>query len=128
MPGNNRNLNSRKGNYKRTGKEPSIEQEKIMNTDSDRNSGIATEKLKTLRTGERTFNLLVDAVPYLIKASPFSFNGETRFYINVNGGDDHVFTWDSELAGLRAIDDGASILPDTLEEAISQKLQSRQNK
>src|SRR3990170_3859941 len=109
MPGNNKK--------NRTGREPSIKQEKITDTDIDRNKGIATEKLKLLRTDERTFNLLVDDVPYLIKASPFSFNGETRFYINVNGGDDHVFTWDSELAGLRAIDDNAAILPNTLEEA-----------
>jgi len=107
-----------------TGGGPSAKQSKT--TDADRNAGTITEKIKPLRTDERTLNLVVDDVPYLVKVSPFSFNGEARFYVNVNGGDDHVFTWDSELAGLRAIDDGASVLPNTLEEAISQKLQSQQ--
>ena len=73
-----------------------------------------------------TFNLIVDAVPYIIKARPFSLNDEVRFYVNVNGGTDHVFTWDSELGRLRAIDDQSSIMPDALEEAISAKLESKQ--
>ena len=118
MPRTNRNLKSQKSR-------PSIKQEKIMDTEDSRNSGIAPEKIKPLRTNERSFNLLVDDVPYLVKASPYSFNGEARFYININGGDDHVFTWDSELGALRAIDDNAGILPNVLEEAISQKLQSQ---
>src|SRR5687768_6037807 len=103
MPGNKRNLNSQQSNTKKihTGSQPSIKQEKIMDTDDSRNAGIATEKIKPLRTDERTFNLLVDDVPYLVKASPYSFNGEARFYININGGEDHVFTWDSELGALR---------------------------
>jgi hypothetical protein len=71
---------------------------------------------------QKTFNLLVDDVPYLVKAEPFSFNGETRFYISLNDGDDHVFTWDSEVGRLRAIDDQAAIIPDAVEDAISQKL------
>jgi hypothetical protein len=33
-----------------------------------------------------------------------------------------VFTWDSELKRLRSIDDNASTLPDSLEEAISDEL------
>ena len=77
-------------------------------------------------TDVRSFDLLVDDVPYLVKAVTFSFNDELRFYINVNGGSDHVFTWDSELGRLRGIDDNASILPDALEEAISRKLESQQ--
>lgn len=107
-----------------TGGEPSMPQEKT--TDANRNAATATEKIKPLRTGERTFNLLIDDVPYIVKVSPFRFNGETRFYVSVNGGDDHVFTWDSELSGMRAIDDNAAILPPAVEEAISQKLQSQQ--
>jgi hypothetical protein len=71
---------------------------------------------------QKTFNLRVDDVPYIVKAEPFSFNGETRFYISLNGGTDHVFTWDSEVGRLRAIDDQAAIIPDAVEEAISQKL------
>lgn len=76
------------------------------------------------RANEKAFNLVIDEVPYLVKTLPFSFNGETRFYISINGGNDHVFTWDSEVKQLRAIDDEAGVLPEALEEAISQKLQS----
>lgn len=70
----------------------------------------------------RTFNLLVDDVPYVVTAESFSFNGETRFYIRLNEGADHVFTWDSEIGRLRAIDDQSATIPDSVEEAISQKI------
>lgn len=73
---------------------------------------------------EKTFNLLVDKVPYSVKTSAFTFNGETRFYVSINGGDDHVFTWDSEIKGLRAIDNDSFEIPDAVEKSISQKLQS----
>jgi hypothetical protein len=69
-------------------------------------------------------NIVVDKVPYLIRVEPFDFNGETRFYIKINDGENHVFTWDSELHELRAIDDEASVLPVALEEQISQELQA----
>jgi hypothetical protein len=75
--------------------------------------------------GEKIVNLVVDSVPYIIKARPFTFNGEQRFYVNVNGGTDHVFTWDSELGRMRAIDDEASIMPDALESKISGWLEAR---
>jgi hypothetical protein len=70
----------------------------------------------------KTYNLLVDDVPYIIRAKSFDFNGETRFYISVNGNPDHVFTWDSQIRRLRSIDDSASTIPDALEEAISYEL------
>lgn len=74
----------------------------------------------------RNFDILVDDVPYFVKAAPFSFNGETRFTVRVNDGPEHIFTWDSQIKGLRAIDDEASILPDPVEEAISERLQSKE--
>lgn len=70
-----------------------------------------------------TFSIVADGIPYLAKVSPFSFNDETRFYIRINGGPQHVFAWDAELPGYRAIDDDAASMPDSLEEALSQKLQ-----
>lgn len=76
------------------------------------------------KTTEKNLNIMIDDVPYILKVSPFLFNGETRFYVSVNGGTDHVFTWDSELGRLRAIDDNSGILPSALEVAISQKLES----
>jgi hypothetical protein len=109
-----------------TGGHPSIPQDRTRSIDADRNAGRAIEKIKPMRAEEKTFDLLVDNVPYLVKVSPFTFNDETRFYISVNGGEEHVFTWDSELKGLRAIDDSASSLPSRLEEEISGRLQSVQ--
>ena len=99
------------------------EQNKTKDTSADRNNGIATKKTKSIRTDERNFDLLIDGVPYQIKCIRFFFNEELRFNISVNGNPVHVFTWDSELGGFRAIDDSASSLPAGLEEAISEKLQ-----
>ena len=69
-------------------------------------------------------NLVIDKVPYEVKVEPFTFNEERLYYVNVNGGPQHVFTWDSEASLLRAIDDDAADLPDAVEEAISRQLQS----
>jgi hypothetical protein len=77
-----------------------------------------------IQTEKKRFDLVVDGVPYSIQATPFSFNNELRFMIRINGGDEHVFTWDSEIGALRAIDDSAGTLPVSLEEALSEKLQA----
>jgi hypothetical protein len=72
----------------------------------------------------KSYDLLIDEVPYLVNAEPFIFNGEQRYYVSVNGGSEHVFTWDSELRRLSAIDREAGILPEALEQEISNRLQS----
>lgn len=109
-----------------TGGTPSVPQDRTRTTDADRNVGRAVEKIKPTRAEEKSFDILVDSVPYLVKVSPFTFNNEKRFYISINNGEEHVFTWDSEISGLRAIDDTASSLPSRLEEEISARLQSVQ--
>ena len=76
-------------------------------------------------SNEKSFNILIDGVPYLVSAVPFSFNGETRYRVSFNGSPEHVFTWDSSLGQLRAINDDSSTMPDNLEIAISEKLQSK---
>ena len=73
---------------------------------------------------EHTFELLVDKVPYQVKVVPFEFNTETRFRVRYNGGDEHIFTWDSTLGRLAPIDDDSATMPDDLETAIAQRLQS----
>ena len=73
---------------------------------------------------EKNFDILVDNVPYIVSATRFTFNGEVRYRVSFNGSSEHVFTWDSSLGQLRAIDDEASTMPDNLEIAISEKLQS----
>jgi hypothetical protein len=82
------------------------------------------DKPKSKPANRKTYALLIDEVPYEVMVEPFTFNGEQRFYVNVNGGDDHVFTWDSEIRRLTAIDEGASTLPDALEQEISNRLQA----
>ncbi|HEU0064915.1 MAG TPA: hypothetical protein VFQ58_07780 [Flavisolibacter sp.] len=73
---------------------------------------------------QQSFEILVNGIPYMIKATPFEFNTETRFTVSFNGSDEHVFTWDSSLGRLAAIDDNASDIPDDLELAIARHLQS----
>lgn len=73
---------------------------------------------------EQTFELLVDKVPYRVTAEPFSFNAETRFRVTYNGGEDHIFTYDPSLGRLAPIDDDAGTMPDSLEIAIAERLQS----
>lgn len=76
---------------------------------------------------EKKFDLLVDGVPYIIKSTPFLYNNELRFRVSVNDAE-HIFTWDSEVRMIRAIDDESSTLPESLEEKISKKLQSHLKK
>ena len=110
-------------NKEQTGQWPSELQNR--SGDPGRDHGTAVKKFHGPRTDERNFNLVIDGVPYLIKSIPFLYNGELRFRVFVNDDTEHVFTWDSEVKMLRAIDDDASIIPDGLEEAISDKLQSQ---
>ena len=71
---------------------------------------------------DQTFELLLSGVPYFVKATPFDYNGESRFKVSYNGGDEHIFTWDADMGRLSAIDDDAISIPDDLEAAISSRL------
>ena len=73
---------------------------------------------------QSSFEILVNKIPYHVKVVPFEFNTETRFKVNYNGGNEHVFTWNSSLRRLTAIDDDAATTPDDLEAAIAQRLQA----
>ena len=73
---------------------------------------------------EQNFNLVLSGVPYTVKVSPYAFNEETRYLVSYNGGDEHVFTFDSSIGRLAAIDDDAATIPDDLEVAIAERLQS----
>ena len=77
--------------------------------------------LKIVVMTEERFEIRIDGVPYVVTASPFQFNTETRYNVKYNGNE-HIFTWDSEINALRAIDDEASMLPSSLEEEISRRL------
>jgi len=72
----------------------------------------------------QNFELLVDGVPYLIKATPYDFNGQLRFTVSYNGSEDYIFTRDAEAGQLTAIGTDVLDIPDNLEQAISEKLSS----
>jgi hypothetical protein len=73
---------------------------------------------------EHKFQFQIDEVPYMVRVIPFDFNDEKRFRVSYNGGQEDIFVWDSDLKRLRAIDDDASTLPDSLGLAISNKIES----
>lgn len=72
----------------------------------------------------QTFELMVDGMPVMVKATPYEFNTETRFLVSYNGSEEYVFTWDSTLGRLAVIGDEGVDIPVTIEEAIAEKLQS----
>jgi len=104
---------------------PSDPQEPLRNPEIESDQeGKPGQEAKPTRDTEKNFNILVDNVPYIVTATRFTFNDEVRYKVSFNGSSEHVFTWDSSLGQLRAIDDEASTMPDNLEIAISEKLQS----
>jgi len=70
----------------------------------------------------KKFELVIDGVPYEVKAKPFMFNDELRFSISYNDSEEYIFARDAEAGELIAIDSNAADIPDNLEEAISEKL------
>jgi hypothetical protein len=106
-----------------TGGRASVKTERSYDWNDERSHRRTAGNERPYRVNERQVNMLVDAVPYLVNISPFTFNDEQRFYVSINGGPEHVFTWDSEIGALRAIDDDASILPDAVEAEVSRQLQ-----
>ena len=70
----------------------------------------------------KKFDLIIDGVPYNIKATPFMFNDEIRFSISYNDSEEYIFARDGNVGQLTAIDSGAVDIPDNLEEAIAEKL------
>lgn len=86
------------------------------------NTPVVERRKPSLQTGERSFELLVDGVPYVGKSVPFLFNDEMQFRVTLGDGIEHLFAWDSEINMLRFIDDESSMLPVGFEEALSDKL------
>ena len=75
-------------------------------------------------SNEASFDLdmVVDKVPYSSRVTPFDFNGEKRFRVKVNNGEEHVFAWDAEMMSLKALDDSAATLPDDYVRELSDRL------
>ncbi len=71
---------------------------------------------------EKTFDIKLDGASYLVKAAPFLFNEETRYYVTVDDGPTNMFLWDEELSIIRSLDDTGADLPGGLEREISDRL------
>lgn len=77
-----------------------------------------------MKTKTFLFELMVDGVPYEVRATPFQFNEDTRYRVSYNGGPLLIFVWDQQIKQYLAIGDDSESIPDNLELAISQKLES----
>ncbi|MBC7903681.1 MAG: hypothetical protein H7Y27_09665 [Gemmatimonadaceae bacterium] len=77
-----------------------------------------------MKTKTQSFEMVIDGLPYIVSATPFLFNDETRFRVSFNGSPVHIFVLDTELGRLTAIGDDSVTIPESLEEAIAAKLQS----
>ena len=73
---------------------------------------------------EQSFQLVLNGVPYIVKATPFTFNTETRFTVKYNGSDEYIFAHDSSVGQYVALGDDGGDLPADLETAISERLVS----
>lgn len=71
---------------------------------------------------EQSFQLLLNGVPYVVKATPFEFNTDTRFTVSFNGSDEFVFTYDRTVGHYVAIGDNSETIPADLEVAIAERL------
>lgn len=78
--------------------------------------------MKTTREKKASYDFRVDKIPYHVEVSPYLYNEQKRFIININGGEDHIYTWDEKVQQLIALDDEASVLPESLEKELSEKL------
>ncbi|MGN6436552.1 MAG: hypothetical protein ACTHMM_08450 [Agriterribacter sp.] len=70
----------------------------------------------------KTLNIEVDNMAYEVKVTSHIVNDGQRFDVQINGGDQHVYVWDEQIQSLRALDDGASVIPEALEKKISDQL------
>ena len=73
---------------------------------------------------DQSFQLLLNGVPYVVKASPFEFNTETRFTVSYNGSDEFVFTYDPTVGQYVAIGEDSETIPADVEVAIAERLYS----
>lgn len=124
--GNNSNVATKSGNKSAAENTGILDREESVATDFEIN-GSQKDSL-TSNASKTTYNFVIDQIPYIVSVQPFTLNEQSRFYIQVNNGPEHVFTWDEQLKTIRSIDEDASLLPDELEEEISRKLQAQQNK
>jgi hypothetical protein len=83
-------------------------------------------KKNTTRTEE--FELMVDDIPFFVKATSFqTFTMETQYRVSVNGSPVYIFGWHPVSKKITAIDMGtaANNIPSNVAEAIGDQLYNR---
>jgi hypothetical protein len=75
-----------------------------------------------MNTKPVTFDLLLNQVPYTVRAVPYSFNTETRFRVSYNDSPEYIFAWDEEVEQFTSIGDETTSIPDEVEEAVAVRL------
>jgi hypothetical protein len=86
--------------------------------------------LKTKKQLTRTeeFEMMVDDIPFFVKATSFqTYTLETQFRVSVNGSPVYIFGWHPVLKRITAIDRGsaANNIPPKVAEAIGDQLNNR---
>ena len=83
-------------------------------------------KKNTTRTEE--FELMVDDIPFFVKATSFqTYTMETQYRVSVNGSPVYIFGWHPVSRKITAIDRGTAAIniPGNVAEAIGDQLYNR---
>lgn len=69
-----------------------------------------------------SFQINLNGVPYLVETREYDYNGQKRYLVSYNGGEENVFVFDPKVNQYVSIGKNTSTIPDTLEKAISDRL------
>jgi ribosome-associated translation inhibitor RaiA len=82
-----------------------------------------------MRTKTYYFETSAEGMQLTVQATPYTIaTKETRYRISYNNGPVHIFAWDENRNQYVAIKEGIERLSHKIEFAISNELQSRENK
>jgi hypothetical protein len=86
--------------------------------------------MKTKKNATRTeeFEMMVDDIPFFVKATSFqTYTMETQYRVSVNGSPVYIFGWHPASQKITAIDRGtaANNIPKNVVEAIGDQLYNR---
>lgn len=82
----------------------------------------------TTRTRTEEFEMMVDDIPFFVKATSFqTYTMETQYRVSVNGSPVYIFGWHPALKKVTAIDRGtaANNIPPKVADAIGDQLYNR---
>ncbi|WP_207511289.1 hypothetical protein [Longitalea luteola] len=85
-------------------------------------------KAKKQMTRTEEFEMVLDEIPFFVKATSFqTYTRETQYRVSVNGSPVYIFGWHPVQKRITAIDGGsaASKIPPRVAEAIGDQLYNR---